>query len=57
MGSVNEVLEAMIEFGEACDEREVGDLPGQGTKPAVGENGCAGTIDIGASFAVKLRQK
>lgn len=54
VGSDNEVLEAMIEFGEACDESGVGDLPGKGDVEGKEGRGCAGTIDIGASCAVEL---
>ena len=48
VGSDNESYEAMIEFGEACDEHGVGALD------AVGQNGRAGTIDIGGSLAVEI---
>jgi N-acyl-phosphatidylethanolamine-hydrolysing phospholipase D len=55
VGSENECLEAITEFGEACDERGVRDLPGQSMPEDVSELGYAGTINIGASFSVELR--
>ncbi|KAK4937062.1 hypothetical protein LTR10_022185 [Elasticomyces elasticus] len=50
IGSVNESYEAVIEFGQTCDEHSVGDLQDE----AEGENGRAGTLDIGASLAVEI---
>jgi len=54
VGSENEALEAVIEFGEACDAKGVQDLVK--IKDAGKENGLgrAGTLDIGASCVVEV---
>jgi N-acyl-phosphatidylethanolamine-hydrolysing phospholipase D len=50
VGSENETYEAMIEFGEACDDRGVRSLDDR----VEGEQGRAGTLDIGGSLAVEV---
>jgi N-acyl-phosphatidylethanolamine-hydrolysing phospholipase D len=50
VGSENETYEAMIEFGEACDDRGVRSLDDQ----VEGEQGRAGTLDIGGSLVVEV---
>jgi N-acyl-phosphatidylethanolamine-hydrolysing phospholipase D len=50
VGSENETYEAMIEFGEACDDRGVRSLDDR----VEGEQGHAGTLDIGGSLAVEV---
>lgn len=50
VGSENETYEAVIEFGEASDEQGVRSLE----DPEEGGGGRAGTLDIGASLAVKI---
>jgi L-ascorbate metabolism protein UlaG (beta-lactamase superfamily) len=49
-GSENETYEAMIEFGEACDDRGVPSLDDR----VEGKQGRAGTLDIGGSLAVEV---
>jgi len=53
IGSENESCEATIEFGEASDEQGVRSLE----DPEEGENGRAGTLDIGASLAVEISNR
>ncbi|TID27026.1 N-acyl-phosphatidylethanolamine-hydrolyzing phospholipase D [Venturia nashicola] len=48
IGSENESFDALIEFCEASERVGIGRLDGDG----VGENGRAGTLDLGGSFAV-----
>jgi N-acyl-phosphatidylethanolamine-hydrolysing phospholipase D len=50
VGSENETYEAIIEFGEACDEYGVRSLEDR----VDGEHGRAGTLDIGASLVVEI---
>jgi N-acyl-phosphatidylethanolamine-hydrolysing phospholipase D len=50
VGSENETCEAIIEFGEACDEQGVRSLEDR----VEGEHGRAGILDIGASIAIKI---
>ena len=50
VGSDNETYEAMIEFGEACDEQGVRSLGDS----LADDHGRAGTLDIGASLAVEI---
>lgn len=51
IGSENETYEAVIEFNQACSERNVRGLDDQED----GENGRAGTVDIGQSLVVEFR--
>ncbi|KIW42062.1 uncharacterized protein PV06_05647 [Exophiala oligosperma] len=51
VGSDNESYEAMIELSLACDEQGVGSLDGSSNE---GQNGGAGTLDIGESLAVAI---
>ncbi|KAK5552459.1 Protein-lysine N-methyltransferase efm4 [Exophiala xenobiotica] len=51
VGSDNETNEAMIEFGQACDEQGVGDLDDENES----DKGRAGTLDIGGSLAVAIK--
>ncbi len=50
VGSENETHEAVIEFGQACDEHGVGDLDDENES----DKGRAGTLDIGGSLAVAI---
>ena len=50
VGSENETYEAIIEFGEACEQSGVRSLE----EPLKGEQGSAGTLDIGGSLAVEI---
>lgn len=50
VGSDNETYEAIIEFGQACEEQGVRSLADH----VEGTNGRAGTLDIGASLAVEI---
>jgi N-acyl-phosphatidylethanolamine-hydrolysing phospholipase D len=50
IGSENESHEAIIEFGEACDEAGVRSLDDR----VEGDHGRAGTLDIGGSLVVEI---
>jgi N-acyl-phosphatidylethanolamine-hydrolysing phospholipase D len=55
VGSVNESLEAVVEFEIAREKRGVGMLDDKDTGEKMGEKGRAGILDIGGSFAVEIQ--